>query len=944
LGETTPIVIKEGKKSVTPFGTTISIALLSMLAAIAVQPVAAPLQGSPKPIAAARASDFLNSIGANSAVSTRGERLADTVKAVRYLGLRWIRSGYEGNLPVEDLIELHRQTGIRFSYGLASGGTDLPRLLEGARRLASAGALLALEGNNEPNNWGITYQGERGGRDLSWIPVAKLQRDLYRAVKSDPVLRKYPVWSISESGAETDNVGLQFLTIPAGASTIMPAGTHYADFANCHNYMIHPSWPGLHNNQTWIAADPTSACKVDGLYGNYGRTWLKKYPGYSEAQLLTLPRVTTETGVTIEGPFTEHVQALLYLSVYLAQFKRGWSHTSIYILRDRSDEAGNQSFGFYTKDYVPREAARYLHNLTTILADSGSRRVPQALAYAIPNQPDTVHDLLLQKSDGTFELVLWGERFTGGSDEVTLQLARRVPQVRVFDPTVGTEPVRIARNLNSFTFTVNDHPVIVELRTEAVRRARTPMPTSTSTPTRTATVASAGTTYYVATNGSDANPGTSARPWRTIQKAASTVTAGSTVRVRSGTYNEVVTPAHSGKAGAPITYMADAGAKVYLDGTGKPGGYGFGIWNIAAKSHIIVKGFHFIHGYGNGITLQRTDHIRILNNTFNSDFGWNPIEVDSTANTSSSNIEIAGNYIHRTFIPGSNSNKYYTWYTGYGPPYNTPGPWSEMISMSKGSHFSVHDNVIDLNQLGEGINMKNGMHDSKAFRNRVSNTTSVAMYIGGWDEGNYNIEYYDNVINNPGHNGLVVSNEKGPTATHDIKIYNNVIMNTGNAPGLGIGFYGSGTFKNVTAVNNTLYNSAVAVNPGWLDAPDYYMPPRPTFSNVVLRNNIFSGGVMNVRLTGVSADHNGFFNATPFGTDAVVDDPLFVNPAKGDFHLQKGSPMIDQGSATGTPKTDFDGVKRPQGAGFDLGAYELPLGHHAWEKQRPLSLKKGRKA
>ncbi len=62
----------------------------------------------------------------------------------------------------------------------------------------------------------MTYQGEKGGGGApSWMAVAQLQRDLYRAVKSDPVIAKYPVWSISEGGAEKDNVGLQFLTIPA---------------------------------------------------------------------------------------------------------------------------------------------------------------------------------------------------------------------------------------------------------------------------------------------------------------------------------------------------------------------------------------------------------------------------------------------------------------------------------------------------------------------------------------------------------------------------------------------------------------------------------------------------------------------------------------------------------------------------------------------------------
>ena len=79
---------------------------------------------------------------------------------------------------------------------------------ETARPLAQADALLAFEGNNEPNNWGVTYQGEKGGdRAPSSLAVAKLQRDLYKA-GDDPVLKGYPVWSISENGAEVDNVGL----------------------------------------------------------------------------------------------------------------------------------------------------------------------------------------------------------------------------------------------------------------------------------------------------------------------------------------------------------------------------------------------------------------------------------------------------------------------------------------------------------------------------------------------------------------------------------------------------------------------------------------------------------------------------------------------------------------------------------------------------------------
>ena len=430
------------------------------LAATVVLPVAVQAQSQ---TTAVRATDFLNSIGANSSISKRGETLQDTIKAARYIGLGWIRAGYEGDIPIEDLLALHAQAGVRFSYGLGSGGTDIPRLLAGGRRLAAAGALLAFEGPNEPNNWGVTYQGEKGGGGApSWLAVAKLQRDLYQAVKSDPALKKYPVWSISENGAETDNVGLQFLTVPAGTNSLMPDGTRYADAANVHNYIYHSNSPGLNDNKTWNAADPSPACKVDGLYGNYGSTWAHHYAGYSVAALETLPRVTTETGGTIGGVVTEDIHALNLMSMYLDQFKRGWSDTDVYLLRDRSDESGNQQFGFYRPDYTPRKAAVYLHNLTSVLADHGLLKTPGRLGYTIPNEPATVHDLLLQKSSGVFELVVWDEQVSGTST-VRVNLGRAFPLVKAYDPTVGTAPMRTLRNAASLTLTLSDHPIIVEV-------------------------------------------------------------------------------------------------------------------------------------------------------------------------------------------------------------------------------------------------------------------------------------------------------------------------------------------------------------------------------------------------------------------------------------------------------------------------------------------------
>lgn len=439
-----------------------NLSLLSALCLLCVNVIAQDVAK----VQATSVNDFLNSLGAVSSISRRGETVEGSIECIRYTGLRWLRGGFEDNAPLADFIRLHRETGARICYGLLSGKSDLDRLLNDARQLAEAGALLSIEGLNEPNNWGITYQGERGGRNDSWLPVARLQRDLYSRVKNDPVLKNYPVWTLSEGGAQTDNTGLQFLTIPDDVNTLMPAGTIYADFACCHNYICHPSWPGLHDNQTWLSALPGKECPVDGLFGNYGLTWRKKFVGYSEKELETLPRVTTETGFSIsekEG-VTEELQARLYLNLYLSQYKQGWKHTAVYLLKGRANEPDHEKFAFYTLDYKPKQAAHYMHNFTTILADPKPVKTPGHLAYTITNQPSTTHDLLLQKSNGHFILVIWGERFgSGGADKVSVSFGKKWKQLIIYDPTTGIKPISAHKKVIAIELELSDHPIILDI-------------------------------------------------------------------------------------------------------------------------------------------------------------------------------------------------------------------------------------------------------------------------------------------------------------------------------------------------------------------------------------------------------------------------------------------------------------------------------------------------
>ena len=92
------------------------------------------------------------------------------------------------------------------------------------------------------------------------------------------------------------------------------------------------------------------------------------------------------------------------------------------------------------RDFERRKAAVYLHNLTTILADSKARTACDSLDYSLGTVPETVHDLLLQRSDGAFELVVWDERLKG-EDHVTVSLSAPQDNETPTSPSLPTTAI-----------------------------------------------------------------------------------------------------------------------------------------------------------------------------------------------------------------------------------------------------------------------------------------------------------------------------------------------------------------------------------------------------------------------------------------------------------------------------------------------------------------------
>jgi hypothetical protein len=86
---------------------------------------------------------------------------------------------------------------------------------------------------------------------------------------------------------------------------------------------------------------------------------------------------------------------------------------------------------------------------------------------------------------------------------------------------------------------------------------------------------------------------------------------------------------------------------------------------------------------------------------------------------------------------------------------------------------------------------------------------------------------------------------------------------------------------------------------------------------------VTTGGTATLEATvwydnGVNTSGGG---STVTGVVNVYDDPGFVYPSAGDYHLTSDSAAIDVGVDAGVT-TDIDGEARPWGTGHDIGADE----------------------
>jgi parallel beta-helix repeat protein len=220
---------------------------------------------------------------------------------------------------------------------------------------------------------------------------------------------------------------------------------------------------------------------------------------------------------------------------------------------------------------------------------------------------------------------------------------------------------------------------------------------------------------------------------------------------------------------------------------------------------------------------------------------------------------------------------------------------------------------------------------SSNYVHDIALNVTPSSYGGGGIEGDsYHGGSDFTVVNN------IIANIGRGTDAHIHGIYltgpgtiaNNVVH---DVSGYGIHLWHDAT--NITIVNNTVYhNRTGGILVGGGDFHNGWTGPN---DHTVVANNIAVGNPQGIVEHGATGTHNVYTNNLVHcnavnwrllnsltTTNSVTADPLFVNPAAGDFSLKARSPAIDKGTNAHAPATDIAGIARPQGAAPDIGAYE----------------------
>ena len=299
----------------------------------------------------------------------------------------------------------------------------------------------------------------------------------------------------------------------------------------------------------------------------------------------------------------------------------------------------------------------------------------------------------------------------------------------------------------------------------------TPSPTPSPSPTPgTSTVgdmlptrmpASTGQTFYVATTGSDSNPGTSASPWKTVQKALNTLTAGQIAVVRGGTYTANVTASRGGTSSAPITIRNYPGEKPVLRaGTGQSDNMPLHL--VSGAQYLRFQGLTF-----EGATGSSTTNIYADGSSHDIEFSQcedrNSARQGFFSENTTARYQIIDCYFHDNGGSG-------------------PIQLDHQIYIEGSNHAIINNLLV-----------------------RAPNGNGIQIY-----PSNSNITVAGNTINSVFRDGIIIGSD-GSTTTSGARVVNNIITNARSGVTT---YWGGAQGSNNVARNNMAYNTSSAAFSG----------------------------------------------------------------------------------------------------------------------------------
>lgn len=397
--------------------------------------------------------------------------------------------------------------------------------------------------------------------------------------------------------------------------------------------------------------------------------------------------------------------------------------------------------------------------------------------------------------------------------------------------------------------------------------------------------------FYVATTGNDSNDGSIGSPWLTIQKAADTLVAGEIVDIRGGTYTSQgatssgVKPVNSGTAGNRITYRAFSGETPIIDQLDAKTGI-----TIHGKSYITIDGLEIKNCTEGGIYARdgqgTNDNLVIQNNNVHDIDGSAGQNVAAILLSNVSNSLIENNIGTTIRVDGVN-NANGGGIVGFRV-WNTTVENNTFSDTYNGVYLKFPDDAT----IGNVIVRYNLLHDLSVATKHSTQSPRTGAHL--------NHQIYQNIsYNTPVFYEDHTFENSSPSS--GAKVYNNTIhVTTGNQVifsrgGQTMEFYNNIIYSGESAPEwmHTLYNTGDKTDSSKQVSDISFCDYNCLYPNMTAQLGEFSDDDQswaNLIAWQAATGETSLSYDNP-DTNSIDDDPLFVNPATRDYHLQGASPV-----------------------------------------------------